>query len=161
MSTLAPSHQPLKLPRARKTEVRTQFAVLAYRIVTGKSGPKTEVCIITSRGTGRWIVPKGWPMAGLSPAEAVALEAYEEAGVSGEVQPDTLGLFSYNKRMARTSLPVIAVIYAMEVTKVHKSWPEAHQRKRRWVSPAKAAKKLSDPELRQVVAGFDPLAKQG
>ena len=159
MSTLAPAHQPLGLPRARKTEVRTQFAVLAYRIEEGRKGKKVKLCLVTSRGTRRWIVPKGWPMAGLSPAAAVAREAWEEAGLEGRVHPNALGLYSYDKRFGGSTLPVIAVIYAMEVTKVHNSWPEDGQRTRKWMSPKKAAARLSDPELRRVVATFDPLGR--
>lgn len=161
MTTHAPAHQPLRLSRARKTEVRTQFAVVAYRIEEGKKGPKARVCLVTSRGTKRWIVPKGWPMAGLSPAEAVQREAFEEAGVEGIVHPETLGLFSYDKRMPNASLPVIAVVYAMEVTRVHQAWPEMRERKRRWMSPKKAARRLADPELRRVLSEFDPLRRQG
>lgn len=156
MSIVTPANQRLKLRRARKTEVRTQFAVLAFRREQTEKKEKIRVCLITSRGTGRWIVPKGWPMRGMSPADAVATEAWEEAGVKGEVLPQTLGLYSYDKRMARNSLPVIAVVYAMEVSKVHKTWPEAGQRKRKWVSPKKAAEKLSDRELARIVANFDP-----
>ncbi len=156
MSRHVQAHQPLQLSSARKTEVRTQFAVLAFRVETGKNGPKTRVCLITSRTTKRWIMPKGWPMPGLSPAEAAAREAYEEAGVEGVILPDSLGLYSYRKRIARASVPVIAVIYAMEVTKVHKTWPEARQRTRKWMSLKKASARISDPELRQVIANFDP-----
>ena len=89
-------------------------------------------------------------------AEAVAREAWEEAGLEGRVLPDPVGLYSYGKRIARNSLPVIAVVYAMEVTKVHATWPEARQRKRKWMSPTKAAGRLSDPELRRIVATFNP-----
>lgn len=161
MTTHAPAHQPLRLPRARKSEVRTQFAVLAYRRVPGKKGGKLRVCLITSRGTQRWIVPKGWPQAGVSPAESVSREAFEEAGLEGRVLPQTLGLFSYDKQMPEGSLPVIAVVYAMEVTREHDDWPEAGERRRKWMSPAKAARKLSDPELRPVVAAFDPARLEG
>lgn len=143
----------LSLPSGSKRDVRAQFAVIAYRIVDGK----TKVCLITSRRTGRWIVPKGWPMARTSAAKAVSIEAFEEAGLKGNVHPDSLGLFAYEKRIVKkVSYPIIAFVYAMEVTKVMNTWPEAHQRKRKWFSPKKAAKKLSDEGLAQIVAAFDP-----
>ena len=55
---------PLKLRAASKNDVRSQFAALCYRIKAGNP----EILLITSRGTGRWIVPKGWPEDGMTPA---------------------------------------------------------------------------------------------
>ena len=53
-----------------------QVAALCHRRT--KAGQK-EVLLVTSRGTGRWILPKGWPMRGKSDAQAAAQEAWEEA----------------------------------------------------------------------------------
>ena len=39
--------------------------------------------LISSLGTGRWIIPKGWPMHNTTPAGAAGIEAFEEAGVLG------------------------------------------------------------------------------
>ncbi len=156
MSIHKPVDLPLRLHRARKTDVRTQFAALPFRMQSTAKGPKMQFCLITSRGTGRWIVPKGWPMPGVSPAEAVAREAFEEAGLEGEVLPQAIGLFSYDKVLNRTELPVIAVVYAIRVTKVLKQWPEADQRKRKWLSHKKAAARLEDRELRRILLAFDP-----
>lgn len=41
---------------------------------------KVEVLLITSRGTGRWVLPKGWLDGGENVAQAAAREAWEEAG---------------------------------------------------------------------------------
>lgn len=47
--------------------------------------PQTgQVLLITSRDTGRWVLPKGWPMRGRSMAQAALIEAWEEAGVEGQ-----------------------------------------------------------------------------
>ena len=86
---------PLSLDGGGKRDVRSQFAALCYRVKDGK----TRVLLVTSRGTGRWIIPKGWPMDGKTPAETAAQEAWEEAGVTGKVQDMCLGLFSYRKTM--------------------------------------------------------------
>jgi 8-oxo-dGTP pyrophosphatase MutT (NUDIX family) len=59
----------------KKTRDRTQFAALPFRI--GTSG-RTEIMLLTSRETGRWVIPKGWPIQGLKPREVAAREAYEE-----------------------------------------------------------------------------------
>ena len=66
---------PLQIRGAPKRETRAQFAALCYR--RRKTG--VEVLLVTSRDTKRWIIPKGWPMNGLTPANAAAQEAGEEA----------------------------------------------------------------------------------
>lgn len=152
MSFQTPFQSPLRLPGARKTEPRVQFAVLAWKL----EADRLRVCLVTSRGTGRWILPKGWPMGRTTPDRAAAIEAWEEAGLTGSVSPHPVGLFSYSKRLGGSALPVIAVLYAMRVTAEADSWPEMHQRKRKWVSPRKAATKLDEPELAPLVRGFDP-----
>ena len=48
-----------------KTKHSQQFAALPVRIVAGT----TEVMLITSRQTRRWVIPKGWPIEGLSPRQ--------------------------------------------------------------------------------------------
>ena len=73
---------PLHFGNAPKTTVRTQFAALCYRIKSNK----VQVLLVTTRRTGRWILPKGWPIDGLTPQKSAAREAWEEAGVIG--RPD-------------------------------------------------------------------------
>ena len=64
-----------------------QIAVLPYRFGgADKDGP-TEILLVTSRGTGRWVVPKGNPLTGLDRHTSAAVEAEEEAGVIGAVCP--------------------------------------------------------------------------
>ncbi|MGZ3314689.1 MAG: hypothetical protein ACXU8Q_10990 [Caulobacteraceae bacterium] len=51
-----------------------QYATLPWR--RGADGA-IKVLLVTSRETRRWVIPKGWPMRTLTPAEAAAREAYE------------------------------------------------------------------------------------
>ncbi|MGK9055324.1 NUDIX hydrolase [Neorhizobium petrolearium] len=39
-----------------------------------------EILLITSRDSGRWVIPKGWGMATKKPHHVAAQEAWEEAG---------------------------------------------------------------------------------
>lgn len=144
--------RPFSLKKIAKRDVRTQFCALPFRIVDGE----VEVLIITTRNTGRWILPKGWPMHAATPAEAAAVEAYEEAGVTGRAIDQTLGFFTYIKLHNGRRLPVVAAVFPIEVTEVLKKWPEKGQRKRKWVSQKKAAKLLSDKDLGTIVKHFDP-----
>ncbi len=143
---------PIRLRTGGKTDVRTQFAALCYRYKDGK----LQVCLITSRRSKRWILPKGWPIHKETPASAAATEAWEEAGLTGRPIDHCLGVFAYVKTMSKKLAPVIVMVYPLEVTCEHDKWPERKQRKRKWISPKKAAKRLAEPELRRIVAQFDP-----
>jgi 8-oxo-dGTP pyrophosphatase MutT (NUDIX family) len=143
----------LKFQSGRKTDVRSQFAALCYRIVEGE----VEVCLVTSRRTKRWILPKGWPMHKQTPADAAAIEAYEEAGLKGTPKDTCLGVYSYVKRLKTGDIPVIVLVYPVLVTEILAEWPEREQRIRKWFSPKKAAKKVDEPELKAILRSFDPL----
>ena len=102
---------PLEVRPLCKSDMRTQFAALCHRRRAGR----TEVLLVTSRGTGRWIAPKGWPVAGLTPAETALQEAWEEAGVRGRVEDLCLGLYSYVKIVEDgPDLPITNHRYAPE-----------------------------------------------
>ena len=72
--------------------------IAALPLTLDKQGD-VMVLLITSRDTGRWVVPKGWEMAGKKPWIAAGIEALEEAGVSGPVQNEPLGRYRYSKIM--------------------------------------------------------------
>lgn len=144
--------QEITLGDGAKTDLRTQFAALCYRI----KDDKVQICLITSRRTKRWIVPKGWPMDGETPMDAAATEAYEEAGVRGKVHTRPAGVFSYYKSFSKDELPCLAVVYPLKVKKVLSHWPERKERERRWLSRKKAAALVSDPELGAIILNFKP-----
>ena len=144
---------PISVGGAKKSDVRAQFAALCYRVVKDK----VQVLVISSRGTGRWILPKGWPMDGKTPAEAALQEAWEEAGVIGKVVSAPLGLYSYQKVQDHANdFPCIAVVYAVKVKSLSKDFPEAGERRVKWVGRKKAAKLVDEPELSQILRDFDP-----
>lgn len=129
-------------------EGRTQFAALCYR---GTSS-KPEILLVTSRDTGRWIIPKGWPAAGQSPARSAAREAFEEAGVTGRVSERAIGLYSYLKRQEDGgTLPLMVAVFALRVDALAKDYPERHERRRKWMSPERAARLVDEPELRALI----------
>lgn len=144
---------PISTGGGHKSDVRTQFAALCYKVVDGE----TRVLLVTSRRSGRWIVPKGWPVDQMRPAAAAMKEAYEEAGVEGKVIDFCLGLYSYQKALDEDEdLPCIAAIFPVKVKNLLKKYPEKGQRKRRWYSPGKAAQKVDEPELARIIKTFDP-----
>lgn len=144
---------PFVVQGASRQDVRSQFAALCYRYEKGK----LRVLLITSRKTDRWIIPKGWPVPGRTPPESALQEAWEEAGVIGTCDDICLGLFSYRKRGAVAgSLPCVAMVYPVKVSNLRDQYPEAGQRKRKWVSRTRAARMVSEPELARILKDFDP-----
>jgi 8-oxo-dGTP pyrophosphatase MutT (NUDIX family) len=110
------------------------------------------VLLITTRGLGRWTIPKGWPKAGLPDAEMAAREAFEEAGVTGEVGPGPIADFLYLKRLhlfywARCRVEV----YPLRANCQHLTWPEQASRRSIWLDPGKAAAKVRKPQLARVL----------
>ena len=128
-----------------------QIAALPYRRATDGT---LEVLLITSRETGRWVVPKGNPIRGLSPHQAAAREAFEEAGISGIPCPAPLGSFRYDKRRRRGVQRMEVTLFPLAVLRQFDDWPEREQRTTRWFTPADAALAVDEPELRALIASF-------
>ncbi|MBT0956200.1 NUDIX hydrolase [Alphaproteobacteria bacterium KMM 3653] len=135
-----------------KRDLRTQFGALCYRVVGGK----TQILLITSRTRKRWILPKGWPMDGESPTHAAETEAWEEAGAKGKIKPVCIGIYGYRKQFDGEEMPCMVAIFPLKVKSLASDFPERDERRRKWFSLAKAAKKVDEPELRHLISRFDP-----
>jgi len=109
--------------------------------------------LITSRDTGRWIVPKGWPIDGLDGAGTALQEAWEEAGVSkADIEAEPIGFYDYDKRLSEgMTTPVIAQVYLTRVRHIKDDYPEVALRKRRWMTPTAAAELVSEPDLKEIL----------
>jgi 8-oxo-dGTP pyrophosphatase MutT (NUDIX family) len=93
-----------------------------------------RVLLITTRGTGKWVIPKGWIEPGASAAQAAAQEAYEEAGITGLIGEAPLGTFTYRKRLGSGGRkPAVVEVFALRVEKQRKNWPERGERRFKWV----------------------------
>ena len=103
--------------------------------------------LITSRETGRWILPKGWAEKRLTEAELAAKEAYEEAGIVGDVSPQSIYRYQYAKRLPGAVVDCSVDVFPLRVSKLLDQWPEAHQRKREWFTIGQAALHIDDSEL--------------
>ena len=111
-----------------------------------------QVLLISSLGTGRWIIPKGWPMKGRSLAGAAAQEAWEEAGLRGRVSPEPLGSYTYLKlQEGGVGLRCEVRVYTLETETLAEHFPEAGRRERIWVSPAEAAERVAEEGLRALL----------
>jgi 8-oxo-dGTP pyrophosphatase MutT (NUDIX family) len=133
-----------------------QVAALPLRL--GPDG-SFRVLLLTSRETGRWIIPKGWPMRGLRPHEAAAREALEEAGVVGYAKKKPIGSYRYFKRRTDHFDYCQVDVYLLWVDKQLDSWREQGQRKTRWFPLSEAAMLVEEPGLvallQELAAGSD------
>jgi 8-oxo-dGTP pyrophosphatase MutT (NUDIX family) len=126
-----------------------QVAALPYR--AGATAP--QVMLITSRDTGRWIIPKGWPTQRLSRRAVAAREAYEEAGLRGKVGKHPVGTYCYEKRLsAGRSVSCHVTVFLLEVKRQLDDWPEKQDRQRTWLTPEEAAARVEEAELSQLLA---------
>jgi 8-oxo-dGTP pyrophosphatase MutT (NUDIX family) len=129
-----------------------QVAALPWRRKKGG----IEVMLVTSRDTGRWVLPKGWPEAGETLWDAAAREAGEEAGLKGAISPAEIGHYLYDKaRPGGLSMRCEVAVFPLEVKQVAAKWPEKGQRKRVWMSPSEAARRVREEDLSRLLAGFE------
>jgi 8-oxo-dGTP pyrophosphatase MutT (NUDIX family) len=140
---------------AKKTRDRTQFAALPCRITT--SG-RLEVMLLTSRETGRWVIPKGWPIKGLKPHEVAAREAYEEAGLVGSITgKHPVGKYHYEKQLPKRGLLCEVQVFLLRVDRQLDDWPEKGTRETKWFDMAEAADLVDEGGLAELVQwGFAP-----
>lgn len=131
------------------SDVLHQAGAIPYSVIDGE----VRVLLVTSRGSGRWLIPKGNIDPGLTPAEAALKETYEEAGIRGKIATDTpLGFFtSFKTLKSGEEKPVTIEVYALLVERQLKRWPEAGEREARWMSASDAARSVREPGLARLL----------
>jgi 8-oxo-dGTP pyrophosphatase MutT (NUDIX family) len=134
---------------------RQQYAALCYRHAADREG--IEILVITSRDSGRWVIPKGWPMKKKKPHEAAEIEAWQEAGVRGRVKKKPIGSYSYLKWLDNGDVaPCVVDVYEIEVEEAASDYKERGQRTLEWVSPDEAARRVREVELKSLLVNFKP-----
>ncbi|MEM9250315.1 MAG: NUDIX hydrolase [Pseudomonadota bacterium] len=130
-----------------KKKLRKADQIAALPVYWDTKG-KLRVLMVTSRDTGRWVMPKGWTMDGKKDWQAAKIEALEEAGAVGFVSDQSIGKYRYKKRLADgEQVRCKVTVYPMIVDKLKRRWKERKQRKRHWFSLHKAALLVDEPEL--------------
>lgn len=139
---------PPHLLRKWKDESRppwhyNQSGVVPFR----KTDTGYEILLITTRKSGKWIVPKGIIEPDLSPADSASKEALEEAGVSGTIIDGIQESYFFDKWNGRCNV----ALFPLEVTKTHAHWAEEDVRKRKWVPRERVDDHIENQELIKVV----------
>lgn len=127
-----------------------QYGALCYR--RGARG--LEILLITSRRSGQWLAPKGGIVPGLTTVASAAREAWEEAGVRGVIGTEEVGRYVHVKSGRNRGGPYLVGLYPLEVTEEVADYPEAHQRRRAWFTPEKAAGAARNPDLGRLLLDF-------
>jgi len=125
-----------------------QYGALPYRV-----GPQgLEILLITSRGTGRWVIPKGWPMVGKKPHKVAEIEARQEAGVKGTIGKQSIGAYSQMKEAPDGEERLYTIeVYPLKVMEESAEWREKDERERTWFSLREAAGLVSEGALAQII----------
>ena len=139
---------------------REQYGALCYRVK--KKRAAVEILLITSRDTGRWVIPKGWPMDGKTAAAAAAREALEEAGVKGKVCEEPIGSYNYMKGLPEgLKVDCRVRVFALAVDDICKNFPEKGERRAEWVDCAEAASRVQEPGLKTLILAFEQKMSAG
>ncbi len=107
----------------------------------------SQICLVSSRGGKRWVVPKGCLEPGKSAAEIALQEAWEEAGVVGVLQPEPIGSYFYEK----AGFTCHVTVFLMTVTDIADQWPEHDFRERCGLRVTQAVLRIDDPGLRELI----------
>ncbi len=114
------------------------------------------VLLVTSRETRRWVLPKGWVARKVKAAQQAAREAFEEAGVIGEVAKRALGHYRYEKRLRDGQIVLCRVdVFPMSVSGRLDAWPERAEREVAWFRPDEAAALVDESGLAEILRGFE------
>ena len=127
----------------RKFKINSKWGVIPFRVLDSGG---FEVMIISTKRKN-WSLPKGNLMKKLGPARTALLEAYEEAGIDGELYPKPLACPIGKKCI---------YLFPMKVTKEYSDWPEADFRIRKWMPLSKARHFLHHESMGKTLRKFFP-----
>lgn len=124
-----------------------QYVAQACAVPFRQQARQLEFCLITSLNKGRWGFPKGTIDPGETYPETALKEAYEEAGLRGEIIGKPLGHYEYVKWGG----PLRVTVVMMRVSEVLDQWLEAGQRKRVWCAAEEALARLASADQRRLL----------
>lgn len=134
------------MPKRHQTD--DAFAQQYAALPLSEQAGEVRVLLVTSRDTGRWLLPKGWAEKRLGGPELAAKEAWEEAGVRGAVSQVPAGRYTYLKhRDDGSARRCVVDVFPLHVERLADAWPEQRQRRRAWFTLPQAAMAVAEPDL--------------
>ena len=110
--------------------------------------------LLVTSSNGRWIIPKGDVDDGMEPHAAAEKEAFEEGGVRGRIDKQSIGAFRTCKYQHGAAILTEVDVFPLEVTGELDNWPEMDTRERRWLAANEAAEAVEEPELASILRSF-------
>ena len=148
IGTISPTvrtHLPAKsvrLSQIVKLRECEQVAAVCYRV----RQDSIEFLLVQTRGSGRWIFPKGSAEPGLTHAQAAAIEAFEEAGVHGRIEETAFTRYvcrgQRNRSVARAATEGLVSAHLCEVRRLCN--PKECNRNRTWFSVEDTKRRLRE-----------------
>ena len=123
-----------------------QSAVVPFFV----EGGKTQIVLITSLRTKKWIIPKGVIDSGMTPQASAAKEAHEEAGVIGETEDKALGEYQYKKWGGTCTVKV----YPLRVVTLLDDWQEKRARERLVVGVGEAIELIHNGDVKVMMRDY-------
>jgi 8-oxo-dGTP pyrophosphatase MutT (NUDIX family) len=127
-------------PRFLQFALPLQVAAICYR----RTADSVEFLLVNTNGGAKWTFPKGAPERSMSHSQAAAREAFEEAGVRGEIEPRHFHLYLYSKGVFWRPPGVrefVVKAFLMEVEQM--GHPHEPDRNPTWFLPENARKMLA------------------
>ena len=141
-------HKVKDILKKRKKTI-AQSGVIPFAI----RNKKLRLLIITNSNRDKWLFPKGIVEKDMTKEESAVMEAYEEAGVLGEIIPKKIGSYEIIKYGTTCKIDM----YPMLVEKVLNRWPEDRIRKRKWISPEELKEYIKDKSILKISDKFNAL----
>ena len=121
-------------------------------------GDQIAILFITSQTRGRWIFPKGTLEKGENHEAGVKREAYEEAGIKGDVLNDFPITIPITKQTNDGLIKIPVTYYPLLVREQLEEWPEREKRQRHWSLVSDATRATDRIDFLNLINQFDQLS---
>ncbi len=111
-----------------------QSGVIPYRL----KDKEMQIMLISTRSGKNWTIPKGIVEERLEDSESAIKEAFEEAGLIGNLDETISWQFRFRKWGGICDVK----LYPMKVEKELKEFPERKEREKKWLNYKDAAKRI-------------------
>lgn len=142
-----PGRQSGRLPHTGSPERIEQAAAICLRRPDHADNP--EILLIASSSTGKWGLPKGHIEPGETSQDTALREAFEEAGIEGQVSPISCGSFQYQKPASPARYHV--AVHILTVSALSEAYPEECSRRKKWVPLDRASREVGNPDVARIL----------
>ena len=121
-------------------------------------GKQIAILFITSQTHGRWVFPKGTLEKGGNHEAGVKREAYEEAGIKGDVLNNFPITIPITKKTNDGLMKIPVTYYPLLVSEQLEEWPEREKRQRHWSLVSDATRVTDRIDFLNLINQFDQLS---